>query len=231
MIAAVLAIAGLVYLTWLHLQNQKVARAERATFFDDCRGVLTDERAGFDRFGYPVLVGTWRGLAVTAEAVVDTMAVRKLPVLWLRLNIHTPLPLDTKTDVMMRPLGTEFYSIHHDLDYRVDTPAGWPEAAIIRADSPDIGELLDCLSQHLDLLREDDAKELFAGPNGIRLVWRIDEASRADFALLRQARFEKPSVECGVLHRMLDWSERLVSDIRGMAQPQTMPKLKHDNAA
>lgn len=231
MIAALLAIAGLVYLAWMHQQNQKVAREQRATFLDDCRGLLGAERVQYDRFGYPVLTGNWRGLPVTAEAIIDTMAVRKLPVLWLRITVLAPLPFTSRTDVMMRPIGTEFYSTHHELDHRINTPAGWPEAAIIRADQPVANEFLRWIRPHLGLLREDDAKELFAGPNGLRLVWRIDEGNRSDFALLRQARFNVNQVDRAEFRRLLDWCAGLTQDVRTAAgDPATQDQIQVDAA-
>ena len=55
--------------------------------------------------GYPQLVGFYDGLPVRIFAVVDTLAVRKLPVLWLLVTIPEPVPVRATLDLMMRPAG------------------------------------------------------------------------------------------------------------------------------
>jgi len=75
---------------------------------------------------YPKLRGRYRGHAVAIDAVVDHIAVRKLPSLWLRATVFGEIPYRGSCDVMARSHGVEFYSPAGDLDHVLKLPLFGP---------------------------------------------------------------------------------------------------------
>jgi hypothetical protein len=194
-----LALAGFVVLFYLWRRDQQATAHRHATFFSACDGILDDAMLRPGTLGYPVLSGHWRGLAVEAEPIVDCLGVRKLPSLWLKVTVLAPVATAATLDLMMRPLGSEFFSPHDSLAHRIETPADWPERAILRSDDPAGLPPLHLLDAHVGLFEQGEAKELVVAPKGVRIVWQADEAERSDFLLLRQARFSKGPIDRQVL--------------------------------
>jgi hypothetical protein len=189
-LAAITALAGLVLLTALYRRDQLRVRRQRAEFFADCLSVLESPRLGIDAFGYPILTGRFEGVPIRADVIVDGMALRKLPSLWLRITLEAATATGAVVDVMMRPSGSEFFSPFANLPERLETPPDWPERAVVRTDDPSRVPAADTLAPHMDILDEPKGKELLVTPRGVRLVWQADEAQRGDYLLLRQARFD-----------------------------------------
>ena len=199
MLTFLLALAGLAVLVLLWQRDQRKTASERGAFFADCSDVLDGAMLRAGALGYPLLSGRWRGAAVEAEPIVDTLGVRKLPCLWLKVTVLAPVATTATFDLMMRPIGSEFFSPHDRLRHRLETPANWPERAILRSDDPAGSRVLDLLERHVGFFERGEAKELLITPKGVRIVWQADEAERADFLLLRQARFNRGRLDRTVL--------------------------------
>jgi len=185
-------------------RDQARAARRRGGFLDDCLDRLDGAGLKPGALGYPVLTGCWHGLRVTAEPVVDTLGVRKLPSLWLKVTVETPVATGACLDLMMRPLGTEFFSPFDSFAHRLDTPAGWPERAVLRSDDPAALPPLRLLDQEIGLFERPEGKELLVTPRGVRIVWQADEAERSDFLLLRQARFPRERLEPAILVELIE---------------------------
>src|SRR5437868_13673496 len=92
-------------------------------FFARVKPLIEDARyEGQDLAGYPQLVGKYHGLGVRLHPVVDTLAVRKLPSLWLLATVAEPLPLSATYDLMMRPAGPTTFSNFDLLAVTLDHP-------------------------------------------------------------------------------------------------------------
>lgn len=176
-------------LAWLYRRDQARSRGTRAAILDDCRALFPDAAVTEDGAGYPVLTGTYQGYRVRLEALVDAVAVRKLPSLWIKATLLAEVPYPAVFDLLMRPLNTEFYSPAETLGYALRTPPGWPEHAVIRTDDPEGLPPLALLAPHVELFRDPKAKELLITPRGLRIVYQVDEAERSHYLVLRQARF------------------------------------------
>ncbi len=194
-----IALIGLAVLVFMWRRDQANMARRRGAFFDDCLDRLDGASLKPGALGYPILIGRWHGHKVTAEPVVDTLGVRKLPSLWLKVTVEMPVATGACLDLMMRPLGTEFFSPFDTFADRLDTPARWPERAVLRSDDPSGLPPLHLLDPEVGLFDEPQAKELLVTPRGVCIVWQADEAQRSDYLLLRQARFAKERLEPDVL--------------------------------
>lgn len=208
------AVAGVALLLWQRgRRERRAAGARRAAMFDEVVSLLEAPRLDQDDIGFPVLRGTYRGVAAVLEPIVDQVAVRRIPTLWLRVSLVTPIPYEGIFDYLVRPAHTEFYSPSESLPERIEVPAGWPPHAVIRTDQPERMPPFEVLDRHVELLREARAKELLITPRGLRVVYLIDEAMRTDFLLLRQPRFENIRLDRELATRLLDYLLGLANEL------------------
>lgn len=69
---------------------------------------------------FPTLTGRYRDKPIRVDAIIDSATLRKLPSVWLQLNIVEPLPIDVTFDFLVRPLNTEFFSPAARLPLRIE---------------------------------------------------------------------------------------------------------------
>jgi hypothetical protein len=162
---------------------------------------------------YPRLTGTWQGFPVQLTPVVDTLAVRRLPALWMQVTLQTPLPADAKFDLMMRPAGPTTFSNFDLLPHTMALPLGFPEHAVLRSDDPSRALDPAIVRPHLRLFDNPKAKELLITRNGLRIVWLVAEADRARYGVLRQAEFGDAVMTAQDLEAILDTLVALREDI------------------
>ena len=77
----------------------------------------------------PVLSGAYRDHEVRLEPLIDNMAWRKVPVLWLKVTVLKPNSHRGILDFLVRPGGVEVFSPSAELHYHLTLPEGWPEQA------------------------------------------------------------------------------------------------------
>ena len=218
---AALAVATLVV---MHRRRRQAVKRERGAFFAHCGGLFEESRIVQDDVDFPTLEGRYRGLAVRLEPIVDHVAVRKLPSLWLLVTLRETLPLAGVTDFLARPLNTEFYSPAIHLDHRLATPAGFPATAQVRAEHPESQPPAELLRPYGVLFGDPRMKELAVGPGGVRLVYQIAEGERAQYMVLRQAEFgESLRLDPGLARRLLDHAIALHNDLTRQAKPHEQP--------
>ena len=132
---------------------------------------------------------------IRMEPVIDHMAWRKLPLLWLKVTVFTDIPYRGVIDLLMRPHGAENFTPSHDLDYDVEISQGWPQEGVLRTDFPDCMPPLEVLTPHLALFDDDRMKELVVTPKGVRVVGRIFQAVRANYVTFREIKFPDDQVD------------------------------------
>lgn len=207
-----LILAGLLVRQFL---REKAAReAEPDRLFHDAMPVLSDPVvAAGETAGSYILSGRHDGHDVRVTALADTLAVRKLPSLWLMVTLPAPLPLKTALDLMMRPAAATSFSNFDHLPFTIETPQGFPEHLVIRSDAPEPELPLDLVARHLEPLRQRRGKELLITPRGLRLVMLLAEADRARYGVFRQADFGGVTVDPDQLKLALDRLVDLRRDI------------------
>jgi hypothetical protein len=205
-IAAIVAASALaLYLVARYRRDRERRRREPERFFGRARGLIAGERfEDTGAVGYPRLAGRYRDLPVQVLPVVDTLATRRLPALWLLVTIQDALPLTSRLDLMMRPSGPTTFSNFDLLPHTIDRPAAFPEHAVLRADRSHPPFPASVLEPHLDVFADTRAKELLITPTGLRIVWLLAEASRARYGVLREADFGGADLDPALLRDLLD---------------------------
>lgn len=208
-----LAVLAMAVLTWIYRRDRSRVDRERRVLFDDARGLLSDAEIERAPREYPKLRGRYRGHEVTIDAVVDTIAVRKLPSVWLRVTVKAEIPFAGVCDVMARAHNVEFYSPFGDLDHGIALPAGWPDHLSVKTDDPDTMPPATLLGPHIGVFGDERMKELLVTPKGVRLVRQVAQGSRAEYMVLRQAAFGPVVVPRALLQGMLDKAVALADEL------------------
>lgn len=159
------------------------------------------------------VVGSYLGLPAQVQTVVDTLAVRKLPSLWLMVTIPASLPLRATFDLMMRPSGPTSFSNFDHLPDTIERPPDFPEHAVVRTDDPDHLLPAHIVKPYLAPFADGRAKELLITPKGIRMVVQLAEGDRARYGVFRQASFGEVRAEAQILRDTLDRLIALRADI------------------
>ncbi len=194
----VLGLVALAALGWrlVHVVRRKQRqKAEAAEFiFADVLEVIEKpvfEQRGAD--GFPRMSATYRGFPVQIYPLVDTLATRRLPALWLMVTLQDKLPVKAHFDLMMRPAGPTTFSNFDHLPHTLDPQEGFPEQAVIRTDDAEDVLPASLIAPHIEPFFGPRAKELLITQNGLRIVWLLAEAERARYGVLRQAEFGRSS--------------------------------------
>ena len=208
-ITTVLGIAVAIALVVRFAMRFRRASRKRAaapdTFFAHVKPLIENARYEGDKaIGYPQLVGRYRDLPVRLYPVVDTLAVRKLPSLWLLATIPEALPIKATFDLMMRPSGPTTFSNFDHLPATLDSLPDLPLYAVVRTDDPEHVLPHHVVAPHLDIFADPRAKELLITPKGVRFVWQVAEADRARYGVFRQAEFGEVELDPQMVRNVLD---------------------------
>lgn len=187
--------------------------AVRAAYFDDCRSLFDDCRVSLQDTDFPVLEGRHGGHRFRLEPIVDHMAVRKLPSLWLRVSLLGDLPVPGVIDFLARPQNTEFYSPSANLPYTLRIPAGWPQHAMLRTDIDDPSLPIDLIAPHMHIFDDPRAKELLVTPRGVRIVYQASQGQRAYYLVLRRPEFGDPRLPPALALQLLEQAAAVYSSI------------------
>ncbi len=163
--------------------------------------------------GFPRLAGVYGGFPVQIHPLVDTLATRRLPALWLLVTLQDKLPLTARFDMMMRPAGPTTFSNFDHLPHTIERPEGFPEHAVVRTDDPDAVLPASIVAPHLAPFFGPKAKELLITEKGLRIVWLLAEADRARYGVFRQAEFGEAQIDERVVRDILDRLIALRKDI------------------
>ena len=203
-ISLLLAVGSVAAITYVGMRDHRAAKAARRDLLDRCRGAL--EAAGLSHGAdhFPRLTGRHRGCEARVDLFCDTMTIRRLPQLWMLTTLLDRNPDLPGFAILVRPAGTEFYSLTARFEHRLETPVGFPPEVLIRGEAGAQG-LLDELRAILsDILADPRVKEVAVTPRGVRIIRQAAEGKRGDHLLLRQSVFENARVSPGDLTRVLD---------------------------
>ena len=202
---------------WLiYKRDRSRTKLARAAYFDDCRSLFEDCRIVQEGTDFPVLDGRHRGHRFRLEPIVDHMAVRKLPSLWLRVSLIDDLPVPGVVDFLARPQNTEFYSPSASLPVSLRIPPEWPQHAALRTDLEDRSLAVALLAPHIHIFSDPRAKELLVAPRGVRLVYQASQGERAYYMVLRQPEFGEPRLPAALARQLLEQAIAVYSSAAAM---------------
>ena len=208
MAAAAILLLAVIALPWLYRRDARRLRQQRAQLFSQCLELFQTYQVTQLGADFPSLKGSYRGFLVSLEPILDTVAWRKLPSLWLKASVYTPNPQTGVLDFLVRPQGAEFYSPSESLPYRLPIPHSWPQHAILCtdlcADKRAYMPQPELITPHMAVFDDPKMKELLVTPKGVRLVWQIWQAERSEYLVLRQAKFSGTAVDMAPVKLLLD---------------------------
>ncbi|GAB2178054.1 hypothetical protein [Dongia sp. agr-C8] len=214
-------LAAIAVLVWIYRRDKRRLERERAQLFEDVRGLLGEAEISRAANEYPKLRGRYCGHEVAVDAIIDHIAVRKLPSLWLRVTVMADLPVPGACDVMARAHNVEFFSPHGDFDHVLKLPAGWPDHLTVKCEDPDAIPPEEILTRHISVFDDLRMKELLVTQRGVRLVRQAAQGARAEYMVLRQALFGPVRIPREQLAAMLDAAIALVEDLKQPAAPHS----------
>jgi hypothetical protein len=208
----VLAAAGL---GWVWRREQRRVGSTRGCLFEGCLELLDGATLARDGLNYPVLRGRWAGHAVELRPIADTLALRKLPSLWLQVTLTGATGAPGVLDALSRPLGVESWSPHGTLPLDLPTPPELPPTLRLRADGEDGAALLPVLLAQAAFLALPTTKEVLVTPKGVRLVVQLAEGERGAYLLFRDAQFAIRRLAAEEVAALLDRAADLHRAVRG----------------
>jgi hypothetical protein len=201
LLAVAIALLSLAIVYW---RDREIRRRLRGEFFGDCLNLFQACRVTQDDIYYPVLTGKYGGFDVRLEPVVDHIAWRKIPSLWLKVSVLRPVRHRGVFDLLMRPQAVEFYSPSGALEDRVPVPADWPQDAVVYTDDAAAMPSLQAVQPHIHIFADPKMKELVIAPGGVRLVYQVCQADRSHYAVLRQIEFPETRLRPDLAKRLID---------------------------
>ena len=217
MLIYAVALGGVALLVMLYRRDRSLLQARRSKFFDLCLDLFQSYRVTQEGPTFPLLSGRYRDHEVRLEPVIDDMAWRKVPVLYLKVTVLKPNPYRAILDLLIRPGGVEVYSPSDELHFHVKLPEGWPEQALLCTDDPSSLPPLDLITPHIGIFNDVYMKELVATSRGVRLTRMIWQARRLHYAVLREVKFEEVHLDPALAKTLLDSTIGIADALSGSA--------------
>lgn len=170
--------------------------------FDSCMDVLHDAKLSPQGVDFPKLRGQYDGFDVLLELVADTLAVRKVPPLWLLVTIKGNCLTKGSLDLIVRPQNNEFYSPAWQWSGHLQAPDNWPAHSMIKyQDEP---AAVEVLNKFVPLLFADERmKELLVLPSAVRITYMAKQAERGEYMLMRNSIFDAVPLEKELVQRII----------------------------
>ena len=215
-VIAIIIGLGLIYLLWRQWQAaERKFQTLPLNLFSAVQDLLTDTKLEHgEAFGTWKLTGTYQGHTFHFKAVVDTLATRKLPSMWLLITLPEAQQVSAILDLMMRPTGPTSFSNFDFLPQSLQTPEGFPEHAVLRTDNLDLCLPAEILRPHLLHFEQCRGKEILISPKGLRVVVQVAEVDRLRYGVFREANFSDTVIDNNIAAQCLQILLALNEDIK-----------------
>jgi hypothetical protein len=183
---------GILYYNFRRDQQKTIQIRRR--MLDECIGLLQNSKIEKTVSDFPRLSGQYAGYTVTLELILDTMAVRKVPPLWLTVDVEGKQVIKGCLDLVVRPQNCEFYSPSWEWEGNLKTPDNWPKHSIIKYQQ-DIASI-EVLTQYVPSIFEDDhMKELLVLPSKLRITYLVKQAAKSEYMVLRNVLLDAKPID------------------------------------
>jgi hypothetical protein len=187
--AIALALVAAAILVALQVRHVRRVRAERGAILCDVAALFGQAEVAQDGIGFPTLTGTYAGERVKVELVVDTLALRELPRLWLVVTVFAEVAVPGPVDILLRPRTADMISPGGRFHYEHAPPLGWPADIRIATSGPEPPPLA-ALAEALPLLEDRRTKALTVAPRGVRVVQLLASGEVGQYRVVRRPKFE-----------------------------------------
>jgi hypothetical protein len=212
-------VLGLALIGFMARRDHAAQREKRRDLLDQSAGLLERSSISHCGDGFPNLEGRHLGHYVRAELIPDTMTIKRLPQLWLSLSRIEPRPGNSEFAILVRPSGTEFYSLTTGYEHRLEPPAGLPDEILVRGSRPSAQQHLDRVGPIIGkILADPKVKEVGVTKKGLRLVWQASEGRRGEHLILRQCVFDDARVTRSDFARLLAYLDELSVAVTSSAE-------------
>jgi hypothetical protein len=186
LLAVVVGIA-VIGLAAIQTRHRRTVGRERRAVLTLVEGLFTEVTVSQDGIGYPSLRGRWNGHWVKLDLVVDTLAMRQLPTLWMLVSVLRPLPVRTPIDITIRPRTSDIVSAGTRFAFEHDVPPDWPRDIRVSTPEPALPplEALDVV----ELLEQPTTKGLLIAPGGVRIVHSLASGAVGQYRVVRRPKF------------------------------------------
>ena len=205
MIKILVSIAILLMGLWLirqYLQDQRIIQNAKAHLFDEVLAILDGGKLKQEGKDFPQVSGGFLGYEVKLSLIEDTVAVRKIPPLWLLITIQGKTAIQGSFDLIVRPSNNEFYSPAWQWNGNLQVPSHWPQHSVIKYQDSlvDIAKI-DALVPKL--FRDERAKELLITPSVLRITYMAKQAERGEYLIMRNSVFSGEAISVEVVEKVL----------------------------
>jgi hypothetical protein len=187
-VTIVVGIAAILGLAAIQTRHSRRVGRERGAVLRSVEGLFTDVTVTQNGIGYPSLRGRWRGHWVKVELVVDTLALRQLPSLYMLVSVLRPLPVRTPVDITLRWRPTDIVSAGTGFSYEHAIPPGWPADVRVTTPEPSLPPL-EALDDFVELLEQPSTKGLLIAPGGVRVVHALASGAVGQYRVVRRPKF------------------------------------------
>jgi hypothetical protein len=185
---AVMLIAVVLLLGRLHARHVRDVGAGRRAVLGAAQGALLQPQLEQNGIDYPVLTGLHDQRRVSVSVIVDTVALRGLPTLWLSVTIYQSLRLHEPVDILLRPSSTDIVSPGARFRCEHAVPPDWPTHVRLATPTGVLPSMID-LSPALPLLHDRRTKDVLLAPGGARLITELARADLGHYRLFRRSKF------------------------------------------
>jgi hypothetical protein len=187
-VGLLVGIAAVLVLAAIQTRHRRSVGRERRAVLGRVEGLFSEVTVTQDGIGYPSLRGRWHGHWVKLDLVVDTLAMRQLPTLWLLVSVLRPLPVRTPIDITLRPRSSDIVSAGTGFAYEHDAPAGWPPDLRVTTPEPALPPL-EALDGLIELLEQPTTKGVLIAPGGVRVVHALASGAVGQYRVSRRPKF------------------------------------------
>jgi hypothetical protein len=188
LVGLVVGIAAAIALAAIQTRHRRRVGRERRAVLGAVEGLFSEVTVTQDGIGYPSLRGRWNGHWVKLDLVVDTLAMRQLPTLWLLVSVLRPLHVRTPIDITLRPRTSDIVSAGTAFAYEHAAPAGWPPDLRVTTPEPALPPL-EALDGVVELLEQPSTKGLLIAPGGVRIVHGLASGAVGQYRVSRRPKF------------------------------------------
>ena len=200
-------------------------QAERDLFAPLLRLSADARMVAVETAGSQCLRATVDGQTVEVRTVTDTLALRKLPSLWLMVTLPGRTGAEAALDLMMRPAAQTSFSNFDHLPDTLPRPAGFPEEAVLKSDDERRAPSPDLFRPFLRPFFQGYGKELLLTPKGVRFVMQLAEGDRARYGVFRQADFSPPPLSPELIRPIIVDLAALKDSLAGASAAATEERI------